>query len=199
MRILTTILGIGGLPILASCTAGSTLASSAITLVCFSLISLVCFWKQFKKYTSWNAVNFKESSLCQPFCGCVEVLRLNVVERFVWRGKQNSPIMQFDIRATQSVNKKYPVPALSFAWPYKLVVHFPEWHYKTVDVFIYLSLKILTGANETQEGGEGGGREGRGNWPSSLPRYYRALDLKTRMTTSTRFNLKVFSRIFEKY
>ena len=43
MRILTTTLGVGGLPILASCTAGSTLASSAITLVCFSLISLVCF------------------------------------------------------------------------------------------------------------------------------------------------------------
>ena len=32
------------LPILASWTAGSTFASSAITLVCFSLICFVCFW-----------------------------------------------------------------------------------------------------------------------------------------------------------
>lgn len=70
-------------------------------------------------------------------------------------GNKKSPIMQFDIRATQSVNKKYPVPVLSFAWPYKLVAHFPAWHYKTVDVLINLSLKILRGANETQEGGEG--------------------------------------------
>ena len=78
------------------------------------------------------------------------------------------------------------------------MAHFPAWHYKTVDVLIHLSLKILTGANETQEGGgkEGGGK---GNWPSSLTRYYRALDLKARTTTSTRFNLKVFSRIVEKY
>ena len=80
--------------------------------------------------------------------------------------------MQFDIRATQSVNKKYPVPALSFAWPYKLVAHFPEWHYKTVDVFIYLSLKILTGANETQEGGGGGGGGGGGE---TGPLRYRAI------------------------
>ena len=48
-------------------------------------------------------------------------------------------------------------------------------------------------------GGGEGGREGRGNWPSSLPRDNRALDLKTRTTTSTRFNLKVFSRTVEKY
>ena len=57
-----------------------------------------------------------------------------------------------------------------------------------MDVLIYPSLKIITGANETQEGGGGvgGGRES-------------GLDLKTRTTTSWRFNLKVFSRIVEKY
>ena len=41
------------------------------------------FLKAIKIYISSNAVNFKEGSLCQPFCGCVEVLRLNVVERFL--------------------------------------------------------------------------------------------------------------------
>ena len=41
------------------------------------------FLKAIKKNIPSNAVNLKESSLCQPVCGCVEVLRLNVVERFV--------------------------------------------------------------------------------------------------------------------
>ena len=44
------------------------------------------------------------------------------------------------------------------------------WHYKTVDVLIYLSLIILTGAIETQDGGgRGGGGEGK------LPLFVTAL------------------------
>ena len=72
--------------------------------------------------------------------------------------------MQFDKRASQSSAQALncilvkSVPVLSFAWPYKLEANFAAWHYKTVEVLIYLCLQILTEANETQESGGGGGK-----------------------------------------